>query len=130
MRKSLLSLVLLAALGSSPALADSNIAYINQIGNNNGVSVSQDGLNQFARTYQDGNRNDIKITQSGAPNRAEVTQYGNNNAITYKQVGSGAVIKQQGFGHQATVVGNVKLSQPITVKQSGVGAKVAIVTTR
>jgi hypothetical protein len=138
MRRILFSLLVLSALGPVAAHGQSNTAYIDQIGDSNTVSVHQIGSDHHAKTYQDGTSNHILLNQSGLPNSALIRQTGIANTATFDQRGSetlthtgpNAIINQRGVGHEATVSSTVKLSQPITVTQSGNGAKVAIRTTR
>jgi hypothetical protein len=133
MRRILFSLLVLSALGPVAAHGESNAAYIDQIGNHNEVTVSQDGFGHSIKTYQDGTKNQIIAKQSGDSYRAMITQQGQQNFVDYNQVSGNAVITQQGHGHKASVVSNIPLppgAQPITVTQFGNGATVSIKTTR
>lgn len=132
MRRILFSLLVLSALGPVAAHAQSNAAYIEQIGNHNEVTVSQDGFGHWIKTYQDGTKNEIVAKQSGDPFRATITQQGQQNFVNYNQVSGNAVITQHGQGHKASVVSNVPLppgAQPITVTQFGNRGEVKVVTT-
>jgi hypothetical protein len=133
MRRILFSLLVLSAFGPVAAHGESNVAYVDQIGNHNEVTVSQDGFGHWINTYQNGTKNEIIAKQSGDPDRATITQDGQHNFVNYNQVSGNAIITQHGQGHQANVVSNVALppgAQPITVTQFGNGGKVSIKTTR
>jgi hypothetical protein len=131
MRKSLTTLMLLAALGSGPAAAQS-LACIDQMGNQNTVSLTQQGHGNHFENYQHGNG--TILTQSGSKNSALIYQICNQNTATGIQTGNmEAIIEQRGHGHKAEVSSNEVLSRgsrPVTVTQYGVGAKVEIRTVR
>jgi hypothetical protein len=130
MRTFLFSLLLLTALGTGPAVADSNIAYIEQIGSNNAHNLLQDGSRHFAQTTQTGIGHTTTMKQYGIGNHATVEQGGgNSNIATVEQYGGvRARIVQTGTGNQATSYQALG-TRPVTIHQNG-NAKVEIVTVR
>ncbi|UEM03308.1 hypothetical protein JL100_027260 [Skermanella mucosa] len=134
MRKLLFSALILAALGSGPAIAGSSSAYIDQIGRDNAVSITQNGSNNFFETRQRGQRNETSLLQSGSGNFAVVNQTGNRNQAAGLQTGTmAATITQNGNRHEATFSSNVTANPnapPVTITQFGTGAKVSVRTIR
>jgi hypothetical protein len=154
MRRILFSLLVLSALGPVAAHGESNVAYVDQIGSHNHMTVNQYGSQHYAKTYQQGDHNkmtvnqdglghgvdayqkgdhnEIKVDQSGNPYRAVISQNGDHNFVNYKQANGNANISQHGQGHKAIVVDTRNRpagAPPITVTQSGYGADVRVVTT-
>jgi hypothetical protein len=132
MRKFLFSILILTALSSNPAVADSgSIAYIDQMGSNNRVSLTQQGTNNVIQTHQEGTENRIRVDQTKNKNYALVYQFGANNTATGTQTGKmQSIITQHGNGHVAEFSSNVRGEQgkPITITQYGTGAKVSMQT--
>ncbi|WP_158047598.1 hypothetical protein [Skermanella pratensis] len=134
MRKFLFSALVLAALGSAPAVAGSGSAYIDQIGHGNAATVTQHGSNNFFETRQKGQRNETSLVQTGSGNFAVVNQTGSRNQATGFQAGSmAATITQTGSRHEAAFSSNVTADRnapPVTITQFGTGAKVSVRTVR
>jgi hypothetical protein len=89
-----------------------NQAYVDQYGDNNSMSVLQDGGNSnIARLMQDGNGNVMDIDLIGGINRVKAVQYGDGNTATVSVEGVGnnefnngtSFIYQDGMDHTATV---------------------------
>jgi len=111
MKKLLLAGV--AALGLSfGAMADDNVAYVMQSGNNHTNDQYQTGQRNNAYATQSGSYNENSQRQTGNDNRANVAQTGTRNTAAQAQSGSrnngngtwygaGAVIDQRGGSYNA-----------------------------
>lgn len=72
--------------------AGQNVVYLTQQGTNNWAWSNQDAmgtLHNGARLLQSGDNNDMTLLQQGSDNRALLTQEGDNNGMTAVQLGDG-----------------------------------------
>ncbi|MDN3524128.1 hypothetical protein QWY79_02480 [Halomonas sabkhae] len=115
-------------------LPDRNIAFIDQLGNDNTALIDQQGTGpNLASVYQSGYGNQASVTQQGAFNIGLVSQKGNHLDATLEQGGREfeAAINQAGINGQVQVSQSGSGYRAITVDQisrSGVGATATIVT--
>ncbi|WP_141317212.1 hypothetical protein [Halomonas halmophila] len=115
-------------------LPDRNIAFIDQLGNDNSALIDQQGMGpNLASVYQSGYGNQASVTQKGAFNIGLVSQQGNHLDATLEQDGHEfeAAINQAGINGQVQVLQSGSGYRAITVDQisrSGVGATATIVT--
>jgi|GEM_PF-3041654 len=120
MKKHFLGSAAILALMTTAAIADNNEADVEQLGNLNTASVSQqNGSSNGAWLLQDGNRNDFDIEQSadtpsgnswggnevGTDTNA-ASQLGNRNTATISQGTSGNEVGTRGQGFVQTGNGN------------------------
>ena len=90
-----------------------NSASAEQTGNNNSITQTQNGYDNYASAGQTGDDNSITQTQTGSENHAYAQQTGNNNSITQTQTGDlhWSQVTQNGDGNVAVVTQQV--TQPI-----------------
>ncbi|WP_340106024.1 hypothetical protein [Rhodohalobacter sp. 8-1] len=94
-------------------LSEFNQAYVDQFGDNNSMSILQDGgISNIARILQDGTGNSIDVDLIGSINRVNAQQYGVGNSATVSVTGDknnefggtgSSYIYQDGMDHTATV---------------------------
>lgn len=69
-------------------LSNFNQAYVDQLGDNNSMSILQDGgISNIARVMQDGSGNSVNIDLLGSINRVKAEQYGVGNSATVSVTG-------------------------------------------
>ncbi len=74
---------------ASTTVAGDNSAVVSQTGNNNQMTLDQNGSNNVAKLGQTGNENDMNVSQQQDGNSAEITQTGNGLSISVVQSESG-----------------------------------------
>lgn len=93
-------------------LSTFNQAYVDQLGDNNSMTILQDGgISNIARLMQDGSDNSVDVSLIGSINRVKAEQYGDGNSVTVSVTGDHnnefnngtSFIYQDGSDHTATV---------------------------
>lgn len=123
--------------------SDSNVAIVNQFGDNNTTSLTQNGIGNAARFNIFGNRNTTGLVQTGNGNQFILNLEGNDNQIDGVQIGADNQLRMDLIGDGVTTQGQTFLqngsgltlqlydrgsgsSIPLQIEQTGSGASIII----
>lgn len=124
--------------------SDTNVAIVNQFGDNNISTLIQNGIGNMARVNILGNRNTTGLEQDGSNNRFILNLEGNDNQIEGIQSGADNQLRMDLIGNGITTQKNQRFSQtgndltlqlfdsgtggsiPLQIDQTGNGASVII----
>jgi hypothetical protein len=100
----------------------SNTSIVNQVGNNNSVSIDIQGAYNLTSQIQSGTGNQSALVILGDQNNLHNTQFGNNNSANISVAGNSNNISNTQIGtnlnYGLTQVGN---GRTVSVTQTGVG---------
>jgi minor curlin subunit len=106
-----------------------NVAEINQMGDNNFASSSQNGNSNLSVIGQYGSDNSASLNTIGNYNVAGALQFGNGNTVEQDLIGNGLnfLIFQTGNENFINQVQNQQSSIPMQIHQTGNGMRLIII---